>query len=90
MLIESSKSNQQYWALAPTEQIAAEVMAKWSDYQNFLSRSGYGDMIQALYSQYYNFDQDGGFRITKKEGGAISKLSVNTFKALIQRLQSSR
>lgn len=76
----------QYWALAPREEIAAEIMGKWTDYHNFLDRSGYGNMIQSLYDQFYNFDQEGGFRITKTEDGSISKLSVNMFKALVLRL----
>lgn len=78
----------QYFAKAPPDVIASEIMAKFSEYEKWLDKSGLRHKIQELYSGFYNFDKAGGFKLTKNADGSITRVSVNHFKNLVQRLHS--
>jgi len=77
----------EYWALAPKDQIANEVIAKWAAYHGWLQTSGLRDVIQACYDAFYSF-QDGGFGITKSKDGSSAKMKVPHFKSLVIRSKS--
>lgn len=78
----------QYWARAPRTEIATEILAKYDAYVQWMDKSGYRNKIQELYNAYYNFNADGGFTLTTSPDGAITKVNVNHFKNLIQRIAS--
>lgn len=78
----------QYFAKAPADVIASEIEAKFQDYEMWLDKSGLRYKVQELYSGFYNFDKAGGFKITKNQDGSVSRISVNHYKNLIQRLHS--
>lgn len=77
----------QYFAKAPTSEIANEISGKWSEHEQWLSSSGYGRTAQTMYNLYYGLS-DGGFEVSLSSDGSSAKLSVNHFKSLIQRLHS--
>ena len=77
-----------YFAKAPADVIASEIEAKFSEYEMWLDKSGLRHKVQELYSGFYNFDKAGGFKITKNQDGSVSRISVNHYKNLIQRLHS--
>ena len=78
----------QYFAKAPEDVIASEIEAKFADYEKWLDKSGLRHKVQELYSGFYNFDKAGGFKITKNQDGSVSRISVNHYKNLIQRLHA--
>lgn len=76
-----------YWAKAPTENIAHEVMNQWNSYHTWFRSCGLKGIIQSLYDQYYTFT-DGGFGLVKSVDGSIAKIKAQHFKSLIGRIKS--
>jgi hypothetical protein len=76
-----------YWALAPSSEIANEINAKWSDHQKWLSDTRYGYMVQVMWDLYYG-SNEGGFEVDISTDASTAKINVNHFKSLIQRLHS--
>lgn len=76
-----------YWAKAPTTEIAKEIMAVWSDYHRWLETSGQKYLIQTCYDAFYNFDE-GGFGLVKSRDGSSAQLKVQHLKSIVERIHS--
>lgn len=75
----------EYWALAPIDKIAAEVLAKYNDYKVWLRTSGYGLKIKLAYETFYGFNKLGSVQI-ERDFGMVDRISVNHYRSLIKRL----
>lgn len=75
-----------YWAACSIEEIGAEVMSKFEEYQTFLYQANYLDKVRASYQRYYNLDQDGSYRVTKSDDGSITRVTLNHYKNLLKRI----
>jgi hypothetical protein len=75
----------EYWAHAPIEKIADEVVAKFKNYKTWLRTSGYGDKIRKAYQAYYVIKNEGAFEI-RRDKSEIDRISVNHYKSLIKRI----
>jgi hypothetical protein len=76
-----------YWAKAPTTEIAKEISAIWADYHRWLETSGQKYLIQTCYDAFYNFDE-GGFGLVKSRDGSSVQLKVQHLKSIIERIHS--
>jgi hypothetical protein len=79
-------SKRDYWAAAPSTEIAKHIESKFSDYRKWLNDTGYGAKIQRSYDTFYTSSSEGGFGISTNWDSGKSKISVNHYKNLIQRL----
>lgn len=80
-------SNDKYWASVPSDEIAESITTKFNDYKKWLVDSGHSHKMQKSYDTYYGFSSNGGFGIDTFNDGK-SKIQVNHFKNLVQRLHS--
>lgn len=79
--------NDEYWALAPRDQIANEIESKWAEYHGWMTNTGLRDMLQDLYDAYYSFTE-GGFGVVKSKNGSTAKIKVQHYKGLLLRIRS--
>jgi hypothetical protein len=79
--------SREYFARAPSTEIAKEIKAVWSDYHRWLESSGQKYLIQTCYDAFYNFD-NGGFGLSKSRDGSSVKLKVQHLKSIIERIHS--
>jgi len=84
---EKKKPRAEYWAKAPTTDIASEIKAVWSDYHRWLETSGQKYLIQSCYDAFYNFD-NGGFGLSKSKDGSSAKMKVQHLKSIVERIHS--
>lgn len=75
----------QYFAMAPTSEIAHEIKAKYDEHVQWLNSTGYGSVMQRLYDAYYDF-REGGFGLYIDKNRTNAKLNVNHYKSLLQRI----
>lgn len=75
----------EYWALAPIDRIANEVVAKFDDYKTWLRTSGYGLKIRTAYETYYGFNKQGSVNI-ERDNTDVDRIGVNHYRSLIRRI----
>ena len=76
--------NAVYWPNTDKDDLAATVLKKFEDYQEWGSSSGYFDRIQRCYDTFYGTGESGTLHleVTRK----LSHININNYKALLQRL----
>lgn len=80
-------SRNEYWAKAPTEEIATEVVAQFDDYCDWLGQSGYGAACRQGYNDYHGFNREGSFGLEKSSSNdKVTSISVNHQRNLLQRI----
>ncbi len=76
----------EYWALGPIEEIAQNIEDKFSEYQQWLYRSGYASRIKLCYDRYYGIGTEGSLALEKSEDGKLTNININHYKNLLKRL----
>lgn len=75
----------EYWAAAPVDKIAANIERKFSDYRQWIKKTGYLDRMRTSYRRFYAMDKQGSLRVLRDEDD-IARLDVNHFKSLLTRM----
>lgn len=75
----------EYWALAPIDRIANEVLGKFNDYKTWMRTSGYGLKIRTAYETFYGFNKQGSINI-ERDYSDVDRISVNHYRSLIRRI----
>jgi hypothetical protein len=73
----------QYFAKLPPLELLPELKKRWSDYQEWLKKSGFADRIRKSYASYYGLDKKGSMGIQKSEDGSIVHVNINHHKRLL-------
>lgn len=84
--MSSDKSNNEYWASKPVDEIAHEVTDQFDTYINYIQTTSYLDKIRTSYRKYYNLDDGGGYKVSKSQDGSTVNVTANHFKNLLKRL----
>lgn len=75
-----------YWAAAPSENIADEILEKVRQYYLFLFQSGRLDLYEKVYQMYYGPALQGAQVAFTGQQGELVTITVNDFRNLIKRL----
>lgn len=81
-------SYKEYWASAPVDEIADNMLQKVDDYYEYLSMSGRLDLIRRSWSYYYRPRVVGARLNAVGQQGELTSMSVNHYRNLLVHLET--
>lgn len=88
--MDNNRTNTEYFAGLPDEELSGEVIARVRGYFDYLSNSGYLEFAKRSYTSYFGKQPYGGassMEVTRGgEQGELSYLKVNHYRNIIQHL----
>jgi hypothetical protein len=85
---DSNRRSDQYWAAAPADEIANEILDRVEDYYRFMSLSGRLDLIRRSWLYFYRPRVTGGRLNPTGEQGELTVMSVNHYRNLLTHLST--
>lgn len=78
----------QYWASAPSNEIADRILDKVEDYYEYCSQSGRLDLWRRSWSYYYRARVNGGMLSPAGQQGELTTLAINDYRNLLLHLEN--
>jgi hypothetical protein len=86
--MQNNSKSKNYWAKAPSNEIADEILDRVEKYYKFMSMSGRLDLLRRSWLYYYRPRVTGGRLNPVGEQGELTALSVNHYRNLLSHLST--